>query len=158
MTDQIWPTADLDPVARLRALAAAIPGSAITETAIAAPFETVWAVASDGEQGLPHFVINVRRGVGRRRVGRRRRCPTSRGGPAHASPFSFAGTAPDPHDVSVAQRIAEALITDGTANTNRLGSVDRSAALRKENDRVDRPTSGAHEPRLLDVSSYGHRP
>ncbi len=59
MTAPRRPDAPVDPLVRLRALAAAIPGSAVTETVIAAPFDVVWAVASDLEVELPHFVTDV---------------------------------------------------------------------------------------------------
>lgn len=60
MTGSRWPDARVDPVMRLRALAAAIPGSAVTETFIAAPLDVVWAVASDLEAELLHFIPDVR--------------------------------------------------------------------------------------------------
>ncbi|MFF5208598.1 hypothetical protein [Streptosporangium sp. NPDC000396] len=44
-----WPVAELDPVRRLRILAAAIPGAAVASQLIPAPFEAVWEVASDLE-------------------------------------------------------------------------------------------------------------
>jgi hypothetical protein len=60
MTNRPWPEAPVDPIMRLRALAAAIPASTVTEILIAAPFEVVWAVASDLEGELPHYVTDVR--------------------------------------------------------------------------------------------------
>jgi hypothetical protein len=41
MTDN-WPTADLDPVRRLRALAAGVPGAVVTERVFDAPLSVVW--------------------------------------------------------------------------------------------------------------------
>jgi hypothetical protein len=50
----------LDPLRRIRVLAAALPGAAVVETVMPAPIETVWAVASDLETELPHLVLDVR--------------------------------------------------------------------------------------------------
>jgi len=44
-----WPNVDLDPVRRLRVLAAGIPGATVTERVLPAPFERVWALLSDLE-------------------------------------------------------------------------------------------------------------
>jgi hypothetical protein len=44
-----WPRAELDPVARLRVLAAAIPGAVVTERVLDAQFDRVWALLSDLE-------------------------------------------------------------------------------------------------------------
>ncbi len=55
-----WPQSQIDPVTRLRAIAAAIPGATVTEVTIAAPFELVWAVASDLEGELANFIPDVR--------------------------------------------------------------------------------------------------
>ncbi|MDN5853549.1 MAG: hypothetical protein L0K86_12025 [Actinomycetia bacterium] len=44
-----WPVADVDPVRRLRALAAGVPGAAVTERVVPAPFEVVWDRLSDFE-------------------------------------------------------------------------------------------------------------
>jgi hypothetical protein len=43
------PPAQLDPIRRLRALAAAIPGAAVAEGLLDAPFEAVWSAATDFE-------------------------------------------------------------------------------------------------------------
>lgn len=56
---QGWPVAELDPVRRLRVLASA-RGGLYAEGVIAAPFERVWAVASDLEGELPHYLPDVR--------------------------------------------------------------------------------------------------
>ena len=45
--------ADLDPVRRMRVLAAATPGVAYAEKLIPAPFSAVWEAASDLEHELP---------------------------------------------------------------------------------------------------------
>jgi hypothetical protein len=40
---------ELDPIRRLRAMAAAIPGAAVAEGVLDAPFDAVWAAATDFE-------------------------------------------------------------------------------------------------------------
>jgi hypothetical protein len=55
-----WPVAELDPVRRLRVLAAANPGAMFGETVIAAEFDRVWAVAADLEAELPRLIHDVR--------------------------------------------------------------------------------------------------
>jgi hypothetical protein len=56
-----WPRADLDPIRRLRVLAAAAPFPvAFEEIVVPAPFEVVWAVASDLEHELPRSLVSVR--------------------------------------------------------------------------------------------------
>ena len=57
--NQGWPAADLDAVRRLRVLASA-RGGLYAEGVIAAPFERVWAVASDLEGELPNYLPDVR--------------------------------------------------------------------------------------------------
>ncbi|NUP61890.1 MAG: hypothetical protein HOW71_06895, partial [Nonomuraea sp.] len=56
-----WPVADLDPVRRLRVLAAAVPGAVVAERIIRAPFEQVWEVASDLEREFGTFEPDMRR-------------------------------------------------------------------------------------------------
>jgi hypothetical protein len=56
-----WPVAELDPVARLRALAASLPWVSFDEAVIAAPFARVWSYIDDMERGVPQFEGNVRR-------------------------------------------------------------------------------------------------
>jgi hypothetical protein len=56
---QGWPAAELDAVRRLRVLASA-SGGLYAEGVIAAPFETVWAVAADLEGELPRYLPDVR--------------------------------------------------------------------------------------------------
>jgi hypothetical protein len=55
-----WPVADLDTVARLRVLAAAQPSAMFVEEVVEAPFDAVWAVASDLENELPRLLPDVR--------------------------------------------------------------------------------------------------
>lgn len=55
-----WPSAQLDDVARLRAIAAARPHLAYRERTIAAPFDVVWAILGDLEHGVPRFDHYVR--------------------------------------------------------------------------------------------------
>ena len=55
-----WPVADLDAVARMRVLAAALPGAFLAEAVVDAPFDRVWAVAADLEGELPRLLRNVR--------------------------------------------------------------------------------------------------
>jgi len=57
---QDWPVADLDPVRRMRVLAAATPGVAYAEKLIPAPFEAVWEAASDLEHELPRMITDLR--------------------------------------------------------------------------------------------------
>jgi hypothetical protein len=45
-----WPVATLSDMARLRLLAEGLPGVALHERHIAAPFDAVWALVSDFEQ------------------------------------------------------------------------------------------------------------
>ncbi|MER6303202.1 hypothetical protein ABT247_27080 [Kitasatospora sp. NPDC001539] len=56
-----WPTVDLDPVRRLRVLAAAGAGRPLfAERRLAAGFDEVWAVASDLSGELPGLVSGLR--------------------------------------------------------------------------------------------------
>ena len=56
-----WPAVELDPVTRLRALAAAMPWVSLEERVIEAPFARVWSYIEDMERGVPQFEGNVRR-------------------------------------------------------------------------------------------------
>jgi hypothetical protein len=56
-----WPAIELDPVARLRALAASMPWVSFGERVIEAPFARVWSYIEDMERGVPQFEGNVRR-------------------------------------------------------------------------------------------------
>jgi hypothetical protein len=51
MTDA-WPRSELDPVRRLRVLAAGIPGAHVTERVLPAPLDRVWAILADLEGGF----------------------------------------------------------------------------------------------------------
>lgn len=57
---QDWPVTELDPVRRMRVLAAATPGVAYAEKLIPAPFSAVWEAASDLEHELPRMVTDLR--------------------------------------------------------------------------------------------------
>jgi hypothetical protein len=59
-TNRHWPVADLDPVRRLRALVAGIPGAVVVEDVIPASFEAVWDIASDLENEVPRSEWHVR--------------------------------------------------------------------------------------------------
>jgi len=54
-----WPTAELDRIARLRVLAAGLPGVALRERTINTPFDRVWAFVSDFERSVPAFDADV---------------------------------------------------------------------------------------------------
>ncbi len=55
------PDDHLDPLRRLRILAAALPGTSVVERVLDAPFDTVWAVAGDLEGGVHQFEGSVTR-------------------------------------------------------------------------------------------------
>jgi hypothetical protein len=58
---ETWPAADLDPVRRLRVLAAAVRFPVyVAETVLPVPVDRVWAVASDLERELPRCISTVR--------------------------------------------------------------------------------------------------
>jgi hypothetical protein len=57
---QHWPVAGLDPIRRLRVIAATTAGVIYAEEHIPAPFGEVWAVASDLETELPRIITDVR--------------------------------------------------------------------------------------------------
>jgi hypothetical protein len=69
-----WPTANLDPVTRLRVLATALPHVSFEERVIEAPFERTWAYIDDLEGGVPQFEGNVKRIEVLRRDGERVEC------------------------------------------------------------------------------------
>ncbi|HLM62973.1 MAG TPA: hypothetical protein VK306_01635 [Acidimicrobiales bacterium] len=56
-----WPVAGLDRIARLRALAAGLPGSVLREQVLDAPFDDVWGFVGDIERSVPAFDRNVAR-------------------------------------------------------------------------------------------------
>jgi hypothetical protein len=58
--NQDWPVAELDPVRRMRILAAATPGVAYAEKLIPASFSAVWEAASDLEHELPRMITDLR--------------------------------------------------------------------------------------------------
>lgn len=55
-----WPTAALDPVQRLRALAAGVRGAAVSERVYAAPSEDVWRILGDLEDGFGRVQPDIR--------------------------------------------------------------------------------------------------
>jgi hypothetical protein len=50
----------LDPIARLRVIAAGLPEAGFVEAVLDAPYACVWGVASDLERGVPKFEPAVR--------------------------------------------------------------------------------------------------
>ena len=58
MTDAVAP-ADIDPIDRLTILAAALPGAAMRQRQIAAPFDAVWRVIADLEHATPRYEPGV---------------------------------------------------------------------------------------------------
>ncbi|WP_433178364.1 hypothetical protein [Actinoallomurus sp. CA-150999] len=50
---------DIDPIDRLTVLAAALPGAAVRQRRIAAPFDAVWQVIADLEHALPRYEPGV---------------------------------------------------------------------------------------------------
>ncbi len=55
----VWPSSELDPVRRMRVLAAAMPHAAFRERVLDARFDDVWGVASDLEFGTPQWKKDV---------------------------------------------------------------------------------------------------
>jgi hypothetical protein len=58
--ERAWPSAQLDAVARLRAIAAGLPHLGYRERTIEAPFDVVWSILGDLEGGVPRFDHYVR--------------------------------------------------------------------------------------------------
>ena len=56
-----WPVAALAPSARIRALAAGLPGVAVVERVLDAPFDRVWGFIADLERSVPTFDREVAR-------------------------------------------------------------------------------------------------
>ncbi|ACU74993.1 hypothetical protein Caci_6139 [Catenulispora acidiphila DSM 44928] len=56
-----WPTADLDPVRRMRVLASALPSSAYAELRVDAPFGRVWRYLADMDRSVPELIGFIRR-------------------------------------------------------------------------------------------------
>jgi hypothetical protein len=52
-------SSDIDPVDRLTILAAALPGAAVAQRRIAAPFDAVWRVIADLEHAIPRYEPGV---------------------------------------------------------------------------------------------------
>jgi hypothetical protein len=52
---------DIDPIDRLAILAAALPGAAVRQRRIAAPFGAVWGVIADMEHATPRYEPGVAR-------------------------------------------------------------------------------------------------
>jgi hypothetical protein len=50
-----WPTARLDLVRQLQALAGVLPGVGLVERVLDAPFERVWSWLADLERSVPAF-------------------------------------------------------------------------------------------------------
>ncbi|MQA96962.1 MAG: hypothetical protein GEV11_20800, partial [Streptosporangiales bacterium] len=50
---------DIDPIDRLAILAAALPGAAVRQLRIAAPFDAVWQVIADLEHATPRYEPGV---------------------------------------------------------------------------------------------------
>lgn len=50
---------DIDPIDRLAILAAALPGAAVRQRRIAAPFDAVWRVIADLEHATPRYEPGV---------------------------------------------------------------------------------------------------
>jgi len=70
---QHWPVADLDPLRKLRVMAAATAGTDLTEWTIDAPPEAVWQVASNLQVEMPRLIrdfrsVTVTPGTGERLV------------------------------------------------------------------------------------------
>jgi hypothetical protein len=55
----VWPSSELDPVRRMRILAAAIPQAAFRERVLDAAFDDLWRIAGDLEQGTPQWEKNT---------------------------------------------------------------------------------------------------
>jgi hypothetical protein len=75
--NQHWPVASLDPVRRLRVMAAASPGADLTELIIDAPPELVWQTVGNLQAEMPRLVrdfasVTVSPGRGERLVMRAR--------------------------------------------------------------------------------------
>ncbi|WP_166356187.1 hypothetical protein [Phytoactinopolyspora limicola] len=55
-----WPVADIDPVARLHILAAALPGAVVAERVIGVDPDQLWPLAADLEHTVPDIQPHVR--------------------------------------------------------------------------------------------------
>lgn len=72
-----WPSVELDPVTRLRILATARPHLRYAEQRIAAPFDRVWSIAGNLEEGVPRYETGILRMRILERDGERLRCEAS---------------------------------------------------------------------------------
>lgn len=59
--NQDWPVAELDPVRRMRVLAAATPGVAYAEKLIPAPFSAVWEAPAIWNRNCPVWSLTCGR-------------------------------------------------------------------------------------------------
>lgn len=57
---QNWPLAELDPIRRLKVMAATIPGAVLSEIVVPTPFDHTWATAADLETALPLMIRDFR--------------------------------------------------------------------------------------------------
>lgn len=73
MSTSDWPVAELDGIARLRVVAAGLPGVTLHERVLAASFEVVWGYVGDLERSAPAFDSDVSSLTIRRRDGDRLR-------------------------------------------------------------------------------------
>ena len=55
-----WPVAEVDPVRRLRVLAASLPGVTYAEQYLDIPYQRVWAYVDDVETSIPTLITDVR--------------------------------------------------------------------------------------------------
>jgi hypothetical protein len=55
MSADVWPQAELGPLARLRVLAEGLPGTVLHEATIDGSFDRVWGWARDLERSIPTF-------------------------------------------------------------------------------------------------------
>ena len=58
--NQNWPVAQLDPLRRLRVMAAALPATTLAEIVVPAPLDQAWATAADLETSMPLMISDFR--------------------------------------------------------------------------------------------------
>jgi hypothetical protein len=58
--NQNWPIAHLDPLRRLRVMAATLPATTLAEIVVPAPLNRAWAAAADLETSLPLMIRDFR--------------------------------------------------------------------------------------------------
>ncbi len=56
-----WPSAELDPIRRLRVMAAVLPGAVHAELVVPVPFDRAWTTTADLETALPPMIRDFRR-------------------------------------------------------------------------------------------------